>query len=169
MATPDPRLFELITSLADAGADWLGLEILDGVRSGLAVEESRQSLLNAQMAARFGRQPAIDKERVLAFPVPQELHGDEQLIWAAAYVIERLTDEAEMLNSSLDELNVLAIGREPDVEPQHHQLQRAPAVTLQVGEDGPVIETVDIAALRRDLADLNRALESWLGTIRDRR
>ena len=98
------RLFELITLLAEAGADWLGLEILDGVRSGLAVEESRQSLLNAQMAARFGRHPEIDKERVLAFPPPQELHGDEQLTWAAAYVIERLTDEAEMLKASLDDL-----------------------------------------------------------------
>jgi hypothetical protein len=121
------------------------------------------------MAARFGRHPEIDKERVLAFPPPQELHGDEQLTWAAAYVIERLTDEAEMLNTSFEELNVLATGREPYVEPQHQQLQRASGVTLQVGEDGPVIETVHVATLRRDLADLNRALESWLGTIRDRR
>ena len=168
MATPDPRLFELITLLAEAGADWLGLEILDGVRKGLAVEESRQSLLNAQMAARFGRHPVINKERVLAFPLPQELHGHDQLTWAAAYAVERLTDEAEMLNTSFEELNVLAIGREP-TEPQHQPLQRAPRVTLQVGEDGPIIETVDVGTVRRDLVELNRALESWLATMRDRR
>jgi hypothetical protein len=168
VATPDPRLFELVTLLAEAGADWLGLEILNGVRNGLAVEESRQSLLNAQMAARFGRHPEINKERVLTFPLPQELHGDDQLTWAVAYVVERLTDEAEMLNTSFEELNVLAIGREPK-EPQRQRVQRAPGVTLQVGEDGPAIETVDVATLRRDLVELNRALEGWLGTIRDRR
>lgn len=100
MATPDPRLFELITLLADVGADWLGLEILDGVRAGLAVEESRDALVNAQMAARFGHRPQIDKERALFFPLAKELRGDEQLTWAAAYVIERLSDEAEMLNAS---------------------------------------------------------------------
>jgi hypothetical protein len=72
-----------------------------------------------------------------------------------------------MLNTSFEALNVLASGR--DVELQHERLQIAPSVTLQVGEDGPVIETVDVATLRRDLAELNRVLESWLGTIRDRR
>ena len=169
MATPDPRLFELISLLAEAGADWLGLEILDVVRSGLAVEEPPQALLNAQLAARFGRSGEIDKERVMAFPRPYELHGDEQLAWAAAYVIERLTDEAEMLKMSLDQLNVLAVGPETHLDPRHPHPRGAPAITLQVGEEGPVIETADVASLRRNLTELNRTLESWLATIRERR
>jgi hypothetical protein len=168
VATPDPRLFELITLLAEVGADWLGFEILDGVRHGFAVEESREALLNAQMAARFGRRPQIEKERTAAFSVPQELHGDEQLAWAANYVVERLTDEAEMLDASFEQLNILALGREPRAD-QREQGKRGTEITLQIGEEGPVVQTVEIVALRRHLAALTRALERWLGTTRERR
>ncbi|HLG55473.1 MAG TPA: hypothetical protein VI485_09080 [Vicinamibacterales bacterium] len=169
MATPDPRLFELITLLVEVGADWLVLEVLGGVRTGLAVEESDHALLTAQLSARYGRSPEIDKERVLSFWSPRELDGDEQLRWAAAYVVERLTDEAEMLNASFERLNVLAIAQGRDGEAPPQEFKRDSSVTLQVGEDGPVIQTVEIAILRRNLAALTLALEDWLGTTGGRR
>ena len=52
MATIDPRLLPLIETLVAVDADWLALEILDGLRLGIVAEEIPEHLLATQLAVR---------------------------------------------------------------------------------------------------------------------
>src|SRR5579871_4705022 len=109
MATIDPRLVPLIETLIVADADWLALEILDGLRLGIVAEEIPEHLLATQLAVREAkRQERRSEGRAVPPPVAKPILGDDQVDWAAKYVVDRLSDAVSMLRASLDQLNQIA-------------------------------------------------------------
>lgn len=76
MATIDPRLLPLIETLVAVDADWLALEILDGLRLGIVAEEIPEHLLATQLAVREARrQERLSEERAVPPPVAKPIVG----------------------------------------------------------------------------------------------
>ena len=93
MATPDSRLLELTAVLTEVGLDWLALELLQGVRDGLPVEETPDDLQRAQLAVRLGKTLERSEDlRAFTPPVDEHLQGTQQLYWATEYILDRLTE-----------------------------------------------------------------------------
>lgn len=162
MAPPDPRLLQLTTVLTEAGLDWLALELLQGVRDGLLPEESVDDLERGQSAARSGK--VLEHAEDLRAPAvadPQDFHGEAQLDWARDYVLARLSDASEMVATSLEQLNAIALPERSftaGVNPR-----TGLAVELQIGEGGEVVNIIDMDRVHADLAILRDALNVWIG------
>jgi hypothetical protein len=106
MATIDPRLIELIDTLVAAGADWLAFEIFDGIRSGKPGEESDNRDREMHRGLRSWKDdkssaPGTRKGEAVMKPI----EGDDQIEFAASYVVDRITEAIEMTRMSLDNLN----------------------------------------------------------------
>lgn len=161
MATPDPRLLELTAVLTQVGLDWLALEILEEIRQGHPPEEQAEDLDNARRAVRLGvgRERAKDAPPSLP-PIAEELRGQAQLEWARVYVVERLTDATAMANASLEQLNAIANPKDVSQIPRSFERGQFP-IALQMGEEGPVVEEIEVDRVRESLSLLNSALDNW--------
>lgn len=159
MADPEARLRELIDALNDEGLSWLALEILAAIDHGLLTEESEAVLSAARHAVRSA--PADRELKWSETPSPQvpilyQIAGEEQLYWAAQYVLTRLSDAIHTSAAAQSQVNELVstegvarVGRVVNVE-------------IQVGEDVLRHPLVSNDATERQLNDLDVALNRWL-------
>jgi hypothetical protein len=167
MATIDPRLIELVDTLVAAGADWLAFEILDGIRSGRPGEESDNRDRQMHRSLRSWKddkssEPETRKEEALAKPI----EGDDQIEFAASYVVDRITEAIEMTSMSLDNLN--RISAKSSEQPS--EVDSGPQVAITLGlEDSEFRFTQDQAErLRRLLPELRSSLSEWSIRVRQK-
>jgi hypothetical protein len=104
MAIIEPRLLPLIETLAQAGADWLAFEVLDGIRTSGMPEEHLETLAMIHGAVRSAKLENFRGEKrgtTVPGSVPQAgtIVGNDQIRWAAEYVHKRLEDALLMLQT----------------------------------------------------------------------
>jgi hypothetical protein len=167
MATIDPRLIELVDTLVAAGADWLAFEILDGIRSGGPGEESDNRDREIHRSLRSWKddksaEPETRKGEAVAKPI----EGDDQIEFAASYVVDRISEAIEMTSMSLDNLNRISANSSEnptDVDP-------GPQAAMILGlEDSDFHFTQDQAKqLRRLLPELRSSLSEWSVRVRQK-
>lgn len=158
MAKLDERLFPLLQTLVGANVDWLVFELIDGVGAGIVVEETAEDLASARFFARQDREPRRPAERTAISVQSRELEGDEQIVWAARYVAERLQSALLMMDASVERLDSLLIG--PRVEAWSDTQS---GVTLRFSDDDAEL-TVDLEGrltARAGIQDLLTALDRW--------
>jgi hypothetical protein len=91
MALIDSRLLPLIDLLAGAGADWLAFELMDYIRAGRPAEDPPEVLAQSRMQVREGRgEGPLEPPEIVATSATSPIVGDEQILWAARYVADRL-------------------------------------------------------------------------------
>jgi hypothetical protein len=169
MATIDPRLIPLIETLIAVDADWLALEILDGLRLGIVPEEIPEDLLSTQLAVREAkRQMRRSEERAVPPPIGKTIVGDEQVDWAAEYVSDRLSDAVSMLQASFDQLNqIVRTNREFHAPPSERTLEQGFDLTLQTEAEGPTLRSSEVEDAIAAIQRLREALLSWADSMKE--
>lgn len=164
MATLDPRLFQLFETLVKSKADWLVFELIEGIEAGIVVEEAADDLATARIQARHERDLPRTRERIAVSPESRPIEGDDQVVWAALYVGNRLKDVLAMMDASAERLNML-------VDPSGHIgiKARQTSVTVGLREDDELISVGPEARGAAQLAvmDLIAGLESWVLEVTD--
>jgi hypothetical protein len=166
MATIDPRLLPLIETLVGSGADWLAFEILDGIRSGRPEEDSEEEVREAHRAVRsFRRHKTSPPEIKVRKTVVEPLVGDEQIDFAATYVIDRISQAIEMTRASLQQLNRIASRSETRLEPAEADSERAAGIHIRL-QDSEIVSSQSQAdeALNR-LPELRKVLLEWSQSV----
>jgi len=167
MATIDPRLIELVDTLVAAGADWLAFEILDGIRFGKPGEEfdNRDREMHRSLRSwkdKKSSEPEPRKREAVEKPI----EGDDQIEFAASYVVDRITEAIEMTNMSLDNLNRISAKSSENLSEVEPGSQAA--ITLGM-EDSTFRFTPDQAEqLRRLLPELRSSLSEWSIRVRQK-
>jgi hypothetical protein len=160
MAEIDSRIIELVETLAAAGADWLAFEIIDGIRFGRPLEgpEHRQRNMPRDVDAWEGESLSA-REREFRETAMEPIRGDEQIKFAAAYVVERLNEVIEMTRLSLDNLDKLSA--EPLVD--LIETQQQPRVPLTLGIEDSDFHLTQVQAKRMLLLmpSLHTSLSDW--------
>lgn len=158
MATLDPRLFELFETLVESGADWLVFELMEGIKAGIVAEETTDDLASARIIASQAPELRRPVERVELNPESQPLEGNDQIVWAARYVGDRLKDVLAMMDASADRLSML-VNRRGDIGTKG----RGFSVTLALRGDDEVIAVrpEGLADAQSAVIDLYLGLESW--------
>ena len=169
MATIDPRLLPLIETLIAVDTDWLALEILDGLRLGIVAEEIREHLVSTQLAVREAkRQERQSEGRAVPPPVAKPILGDEQIDWAAKYVVDRLSDAVSMLRASLNQLNQIARSTgERHAPPSDLVLEKGFDLALQTEDRGPILTSSGVGDALSAIPMLREALLSWANSMKD--
>ncbi len=165
MAVLDPRLTELIETLAAAELDWLAFELVDGVRRGVEPEETADTLEVARAEARAKRPPP---ERLAAEARPvtsSPLIGDDQVEWAGRYVIARIDDALAALAASLDNLDALVDASEAADVAKADQ-DAAPMLVLEDLETPRKADRASVERARGDVGALRVAVERWSNQAR---
>ena len=160
MAILDPRLLSLIDVLAQVGLDWLAFELVEGVQRGEEPVEDRSALRRARDRAKRTSDASEQTER-FASPsaVATPLLGDDQLLWAARYVEQRLLAALDQMAQSLDALDEIVSG--VDTPPAVART----ATTRLVLRGADRVDTVgrlEVDSARTQLPALREALDSWL-------
>lgn len=162
MATLDTRLLPLIEMLSRAGLDWLGLELMEGVRLGRPPEEAAEVLYQARLEA-GGSQQSIDPELVAESGAePQPIAGDTQLVWAVGYVVNKLEEAMNDFDAAFSNLEDLCT---PDKEAENVQregMRVSLSLVLLEDEASHKLVANDLEATRNDLGELRHALQGWL-------
>jgi hypothetical protein len=169
MATIDPKLLPLIETLIGVDADWLALEILDGLRLGIVAEEIHEDLLSTQLAVREAkRQMRRSEERAVPPPVGKPIVGDEQIDWAARYVSDRLSDAVSMLQASFDQLNqIVRTNWEVHAPRSERTLEKGFDLTLQLEAEGPILRSSEMNEAISAISRLREALFSWADSMKN--
>ncbi len=165
MAIIDSRLLSLIETLVDVGADWLAFEILEGVQTGEVAEEPREKLRITQLNVRSRTRPVKERPWDDAGPAPSvRLRvGDAQLLWAAAYVNQRLRDAVFMLDASFDQIErILSIGPTHEGGPTVPATRGGMTFVLQTDERELSVNKNGLGAAGAELGHLQQALNAWL-------
>jgi hypothetical protein len=167
MAVIDPRLIELIDTLAASGADWLAFEILDGIRSGVSVEgsDNRDPERHHELRSWKDDRSSEPKTRIRE-TVMKPIYGDDQIEFAAGYVVDRITEAIEMTTMSLENLNRISANSSDgtaEITPKSRV-----AITLGL-EDSEFRFTGDQAEkLRSLLPELRTSLLEWSARVRQK-
>ena len=153
-------LIPFIEVLAELGIDWLGLELIDGIRRGQEPTEEEHALALARQQARTKQ---IDK--TLSVPddsvAGEPLLGHRQLEWAADYVHARLKATLAEMMASLDDLDQIVA---PDSE-EHVKATTASLILSLQGSDMEEDRSAgrpQVEAAWAQLSELRSALDSWL-------
>lgn len=160
----DPRLFDLLETLAAVDLDWLVDEVIRGVLAGKAPLESAEDVKLARSdVARWSQDRRAFARADDAAVVAPALQGVAQLDWAVAHVTGRLSDALAMLSISAERLDRLVEGSSVENTPKGSSGSRVQLV-LEAGEEavGEAM-AVHIDAARQGLADLIQSLEQWRG------
>lgn len=160
MAVLNPRLLPLLETLAASGADWLAFEIVDGVRRGREPEEPEELLQAARENVRARQPERIPSPEILKLTAP--ILGDDQIAWAAAYVLARLDGALADLDAGYAMIEVIA----DDTTRRSEKAGPSPAGIMPVavvvlGEDNSPIDRRSIAAARNGIPGLRDALVAW--------
>jgi hypothetical protein len=167
MATIDPRLIELVDTLVAAGADWLAFEILDGIRSGRPGEESGTRDREMHRSLRSWKDDkSSEPEARKGEAVVKPIEGDDQIEFAASYVVDRISEAIEMTSMSLDNLN--RISTKSSENPS--EVDPGPQADMTLGlEDSEFRFTQEQARqLRRLLPELRSSLSEWSIRVRQK-
>jgi hypothetical protein len=167
MATIDPRLIELVDTLVAAGADWLAFEILDGIRSGRPGEESDGRDREMHRGSRSWKNDKLSAPGPrIRETVMKPIEGDDQIEFAATYVVDRITEAIEMTGMSLDNLNL--ISARSSENPSEVDPGTQTGITLGL-EDSEFRFTQDRAEqLRHLLPELRTSLSEWSVRVRQK-
>uniref|UniRef100_UPI004048CFBF hypothetical protein n=1 Tax=Yoonia sp. TaxID=2212373 RepID=UPI004048CFBF len=163
MAILDPRLLPLLETLAGAGADWLAFEIVDGVRRGREPWESEEQLRAAREKVR-SQQPS---DRLPAdIPVlARPILGDDQIVWAANYVTDRLDGALADLDEGLKMIEAVAESSGNTFRQDDPAFSKArpgtPIEIVLIGEEGRPVDRSSIAVAKEGVASLRNALAGW--------
>jgi hypothetical protein len=169
MAAIDSRLLPLIETLIAADADWLALEILDGLRLGRVREETREDLKSTQLAVRAAKhQERRSEERAVPPPVGTSIVGDQQIDWAVEYVVDRLFSAVSMLRASFTQLNEI-VSRNPEFHAPAYDgaIEKQLDVAVQVEAEGPSLSSSDVDRAIATIPKLREALTTWADGIRN--
>jgi hypothetical protein len=168
MATIDPRLLPLIETLIATDADWLAFEILDGIRLGRVPEETREDLESTRITVRTTKHQARrSEERAVPTPVGMTIAGDEQIDWAATYVVDRLSDAVSMLRATFDQLNqIVTLAAHPDAIVSDRISARKVDLSLQVEAEGPSLRSSQVDDARTAIPKLREAISAWVDSTR---
>jgi hypothetical protein len=169
LAVLDTRLLPLIETLTEAGADWLAFELVDGIRRGVEAEEPEELLVLARERVRSGvageRRPM--KLAELATPIL----GDDQIVWAAQYVVNRLDAALADLAAASNLLEAIADAPPPHGARYQVQAVRAggpePVKIVVGGEEGSAVTRDGIEAARGSMQKFRQALDAWSSVARD--
>ncbi len=163
MAVLDPRLLPLLETLAASGADWLAFEIVDGVRRGREPEEPEELLQAARENVRSRQPERIPSPELSKLAEP--ILGDDQIAWAADYVLARLDGALADLNAGYAMIESIAddsSGRSEKAGPSPVEADCIKPVTVVVlGEEDLPIDRRSIAAARNGIPGLRAALAAW--------
>jgi hypothetical protein len=167
MAILDPRLLALIETLAAEGADWLAFELIEGIQRGRESEEPEDALVSARVRARFGEQGR--REPIVSVRPAMPILGDDQIVWAATYVSQRLDSALNDLAGASDALNAIAAAPSSQREREEEQhLQGPPAPINIVINDEEVLTAShgEIETARDAIEELRSALDNWSFQVR---
>ena len=158
----DPRLFDLLETLAAADLDWLVNEVIQGILAGKVPLESVEEvkIARSDVARRSQDKRAFARSDDAAVIAPG-LQGPAQFEWAVAHISQRLSDALAMMSIAAERLDQLVDGSDVDVA---HKTARAPRVRLVLAAGDEIAGeavTADIGAARQGLSDLVQALEQW--------
>ena len=169
MATIDPRLLPLIETLIAVDADWLALEILDGLRLGIVAEEMPEHLLSTQRAVREAKSQVRHSEgRAVPPPVGKPIVGDEQIDWAANYLADRVSDALLMLRASFDQMNqIVRSNWEVHARPSDRTFQKGFDLALQTEGEGPILRAPGVGDAISAIPRLREALLNWAKVTKD--
>lgn len=159
MTKLDDRLFPLLQTLATADADWLIFELIDGIGAGIVIEETPDDLDLARIFARQDREPRRPADRTAISVQSRALEGDEQIVWAARYIGERLQSALDMMDSSVERLESIINGTRLEARSD----TRA-GVTLRFSDNegaGSMVSIEGRRAARAGIQDLLPALDRW--------
>lgn len=164
MANIDVRLTPLVETLIASGADSIAIEVLIAIQRGLVEEDSADELREAREAIGHSREGNQQRE----YPPTREakvhhLTGDEQIEFAADYVIERLARELDMTDASLENLNQIVNG--PGNEPLRGESNPS-SVRLRRSDNERDLGREQLATGRAQLAALREALSTWSLSVR---
>jgi hypothetical protein len=168
MAVIDARLLPLIETLAGAGADWLAFELFDGIHLGRTPEDSDEETHRARLAVReFRKEEHLPEEPDLRTTAATPIVGDEQIDWAAAYVVDRISDSIGMLEASLNNLESIASkGGDSRLISDGESLQSQGVVAIRMERDEIVIRRTQIDKGIANLSALKAALSSWAESVK---
>ena len=163
MTILEPRLLPLLETLAANGADWLAFEIVDGVRRGREPEEPEKLLRAARENARSSQPVRIPSSETPKLAEP--ILGDDQIAWAADYVLARLDGVLADLDAGCAMIEIIADGSARRSEKAGSSLTDAhgvmPVMVVVFGEDDLPIGRRSIAAARNGIPGLRDALAAW--------
>ena len=174
MAILEPRLLPLIETLAEAGADWLAFEVVDGIRAGRVSEEHLETLAMIQEAVRSAKLETFRPEKrgsTVPGSVPQAVAiiGDGQIRWAAEYVHKRLADALLMLQTSLDQLqSIVSTPAAHDRISPEIGASNEITLIIQADEQKLSVRKAETANAIATLEQLRKALSSWEASTRER-
>lgn len=172
MAVLDPRLLQLIETLVAARLDWLGFELIEGVRAGRPPEETEEALAEARQSIRGNAQPKARGEPQATVVEAKPIPPDEQIEWAAAYVEERLGAALEQLQASIDTLDFIVEGTteqadKAGVAAQSTDVAEPTAVAVLLDLEGDRKSgRDDVAGARASFPTLRTALTEWTARSR---
>jgi len=162
----DPRLFDLLKTLAAADLDWLADEVVRGILAGEVQLETEDSVAAARSGVFRARQDgaglkASDGQAQEALPI----EGEAQLDWAIRHVSIRLRDALAMMRASADRLDRLVDAAGSDGGARLQGKVGRTQLVLSSGENvldeaGPK----ELSAAQQAVAELKRALEQWRDT-----
>lgn len=167
MAILDPRVLELIQTLVASRLDWLAFELIEGIRLGRPPDEPEETLAAARQSVRSNAQPKARGEPHVMPEEPKPIPADEQAVWAASYVEERLDATFKQLEASLEALDFIV---ETTIERQDPQdvptlasdkTEQRVTLVLLVLEGERKSSRDDVAGARDDFSTLHAALAEW--------
>jgi hypothetical protein len=161
----DPRLFDLLKTLAAADLDWLAEEVIQGVSAGDVPLESEAAVIAARHDVFRERQNSGGFGN-LNVPLMQAtpLKGDEQLDWAVGHVVTRLLDALSSMRASTERLDALVEGA--DQKGWHQKASGIAGAQLVINDGEEVLGEADrdaIDAAMTTIASLKEALLQWRG------
>lgn len=160
MATINPRLLPLIETLIAAGADWLAVELIETLNNGRWPEESEDVLALTRAQVRAGNEQKRMSEPREKAVVRSQIAPEEQVGWAANFVVERLDSSISELENSIANLDVI-IG-EVSEDLALSKLDRLPT-SLSLGEEvgSDRVDAADLKKARSGIEALRKALTRW--------
>lgn len=160
MATINPRLLPLIETLIAVGADWLAVELIETLNHGRWPEESEDVLALTRAQVRAGNEEKRLREPRDKAAARSQIAPEEQVGWAANFVLERLDSAISELESSIANLDVI-IG-EASEDLALSKPDRLPITLSLGGEDGSDrVDAADIKKARLGIEALRKALTRW--------
>lgn len=160
----DHRLWPLLASLSDAGADWLAQEIIDGLRSSDCPIADPETLAQAQRIAETGA-GEIEHEVTIE---PQPLRGDHQVPWAAHHIADRLDHTLSLLEASFGLLDDIIDHRNDaqDAISRGSSVARPPTILVVNEDEGSIaVQASDLPRARVAVGALRESLEQWSSEV----
>jgi hypothetical protein len=160
----DNRVYAVLETLAAADLDWLAREIEEGILKGHVFAASPEQLaLARELAGRRNQDLGFEAVQRLDVPPDKALTDVEQLDFAAKYIVKRLADVLEWMESSLANLRDLL---DTDVRPPRGTAPGPLVLGLNDGEAVAHVSAEELEGAREGLTELVHALADWLEDVR---